>query len=91
MTAITNPIFWIFENLERYMFGNKILMGLAILTVIMFGMFFMKVNIIVMIILIIPLIMALTIGGYIPVAVMIFVLLAIAIFWYIFFKMGFFD
>jgi hypothetical protein len=83
---ISNPIAWIFENLESYMFGTKLLMGLAVLIALIYGMFLMRISPMIMAILMIPLIIALTVGGYLPVSIALFVVFGIIVLWIMFFK-----
>jgi hypothetical protein len=72
-----------FFQLEHYLVGSKLLLGLFIIGAILFGLYMMRVSKMLLVVLMTPLVLALVYGGYLPVMGKVGVYVIIAIFWVI--------
>jgi hypothetical protein len=79
--ASIDPLSFITENLVAYIFGDRTILGIFITMAVLFGLYFMKLDSKIIVIVMMPLIIGLTAAGFFPLQVMIFIFLPIALIW----------
>jgi len=85
VNASFNPLEWLFYQLEHYLFGSKLLLGIGIIVALLFGLMMDRMNKILVILLLIPMVITLAMGGYLPAMAKVVVYSAIAIMWVVVF------
>jgi len=83
MNVTQNAYSWIFENLVGYLTGTRLLLGILILGIVLISLYALKINKLALAIGVIPILLALTMGGYLPIAVQIIVYAIIGFIWII--------
>lgn len=85
VNASINPLDWLLYQLEHYLFGSKLLLGIGLLVTLLFGLMMGKMNKVLVIILLIPMAITLSFGGYLPAITKVVVYTVIAIMWVVIF------
>lgn len=89
LSNISNPIYWVTENLQAYLLGDKLILGIFILAFFLIIMVFLRLPKLIIFLCLAPILLGLVWGGYLPMALAGIVYGTIAILWIIAFLAGF--